>query len=144
MATKKSKKAKDKKIEDPVQEVVVAGPVEQKEEEVKFNSVRDIFVYLNDKGIDFWLLKDNCYDCVILYKISNSVSIGVRSDKDKETIVNILNSTSINFDIEVEPNRVTKDFGVDGVPVKVPLPVVIYLEGFCKKPWAVLDNMRKK
>jgi hypothetical protein len=114
-------------------------PVIKSEQIIEPNTetiVKEIIQIINTLEIPFWLLNDSCLETLI-YKniVTKKFSIGVKSIIDKNNIINSLIKYSTFLEIAVEPNRETKVWGLYGFTIKVPSPLVKYLENYTHKPW---------
>jgi len=86
--------------------------------------------------IDFWFLKNSCLECVTKGElISDLIQIGVKNETVRNEIIKLTEKSQIKVEIFIEPNRKTKPYGICNLPTQVPLPVVDYLEKYCRKKW---------
>jgi phosphorylcholine metabolism protein LicD/GT2 family glycosyltransferase len=107
----------------------------------KKDSIISIINYLNRLRINFWLLKDSCLEVVIKKEIiSEKFCIGVESIIEKNLILNQFPQLNTLLDIQIENNRNTKPWELYNLPIKVPCPVVKYLEDFTGKKWKDIVN----
>jgi glycosyltransferase involved in cell wall biosynthesis len=143
----------------PKIEPVKIVDVQQKEEEKINNNTPDttleifkqkmkketvIFIinYLKESNIDFCLLKNSCLEAVINKEIiSEKLCIGVDSKEYKELLSNNLKDY-INFvDITICPKMKTKNWVLYDIEVKVPNPLVKYLQTYTKKSWEEIKKI---
>jgi hypothetical protein len=85
----------------------------------------DFLKKLNSENLTYWLLGDTCCECVE-GNLKSDLHLGTNNscyEQIKKLAVNL----NIFVKLEVEQNRNLKDFGVQGVNVKVPLPVIGYI-----------------
>jgi hypothetical protein len=85
----------------------------------------DFLKKLNSENLTYWLLGDTCCEC-IEGNLKSDLHLGT-NNSCYEQIKNLAIKLNIFVKLEVEQNRNLKDFGVQGVNVKVPLPVVGYI-----------------
>jgi hypothetical protein len=99
--------------------------------------ITNMINYLIESKVEFWLLKDSCYQAIIKKNIDfTKLQIGVRS----EDIKNKLNSLNFGeaLEVTVESNRKIKKHGIGSIAVYVPRPVITYLERYTHKSWQTL------
>lgn len=103
--------------------------------------VKEIIQSIHNLKIDFWILKNSCYETLTQKNItSDKFYIGVKSIVDKNIIINQLMKYSTFIDIQVEPKRETKNWELYGLPIKVPCPLVKYIENYTKKSWTEIQK----
>ena len=91
----------------------------------------DFLKKLNSENLTYWLLGDTCCECVE-GNLKSDLHLGTNNscyEQIKKLAVNL----NIFVKLEIEQNRNVKDFGVQGVNVKVPLPVIGYIKQWRKK-----------
>ena len=100
-----------------------------------------ISVDLNISKIDFWLLKESCLEILTKKEIiSNKFIIGVKSIIEKNIVLNQFPQLNNFLDIYVENERITKSWKLYNLDIKVPCPVILYLEKTFQKTWKELQN----
>ena len=106
------------------------------------DGIKNFLTVLNDKKIEYWLLKQSCLECLKYNEIyNNNIVIGVKDMKSKESILNLINSKGFEINVEIViENRKLKPFVIYGIPIQVPSPVVRYLENEYKEEFAKLMN----
>lgn len=103
---------------------------------------QEILELLIQSKINFWLLKESCLETIKYGEIrSEIINIGVKSETDKENIINFFKDFKVNLDITMEERKL-KIHHCFGIEIQVPIPVVTYLTTYFNKPWNQLvgDN----
>lgn len=107
----------------------------------KKNSIIAIINYLNTSKINFWLLKESCLEVFTEKElISDKFVIGVTSVIEKNMILNNFPQLNNFLDIYIENGRQTKPWKLYDLKIKVPFPIVKYLEKFTNKSWEEIQK----
>lgn len=101
-------------------------------------SPEQIFKILNLNGIDYILIKQSCLQLINKKEI-DCIQIAVTSEKEIDKINKLFPNN--HFQIEIKSNiRKIKNSSYKNISLKVPFPVVQYLEKTFKKRWEELKN----
>jgi len=105
----------------------------KKEEPVKnLIDMSNVLNYLNINNIDYWLLKESCYLCIVKKTLRmETLIIGV-PNKEMQERTNHLGIGS-PYECIIEPNRATKQINLNNIDIKVPYPVIQYLMKYTNK-----------
>lgn len=105
----------------------------------KQKNSKEIIKYFIDMGIDFWLLKNSCYEAVIKNNLdTDTLTLGVPNNNLKDKILEL--NQEIKMNILVEPYRKTKILNINNLSIKVPFPLIKYLEHYMNKSWNIIKN----
>lgn len=95
--------------------------------------------YLNTHNLDYWLIKDSCYKSTIKNTfIMEKLYLGVPNKETQDKILSL--NLQCPIEITIEFNRKIKNFALNDVIVKVPFPVIKYLEQYTHKSGNQLQN----
>jgi glycosyltransferase involved in cell wall biosynthesis len=113
---------------------------EQKTTEMDIEPYKEFIIELNKNNISYWFLNNTCLECVTKHVLSSSpLQIGIPDNKYRLVIENIVKKYNLSIEITVEKRR-TKDYRIYCLPIKVPVPVIKYLEDKFNKKWEELNK----
>lgn len=109
----------------------------------KITTPEEIIHTLSDINVNYWFLKDSCLDILKFNFLSaqKTFILGTDTVTNKAKIQEVFIKSDFQFEIIIEANRKTKHYDLYGVDIKVPIPVVDYLENLYGQPFN--DLMKK-